>query len=408
VAGTAIEVGAVQTKEDYTAFVDVPWQVPTNRPSVRPMREFERHLFDRSRRFRGGSLTAQIDGMLLGKDNPFYEHGEIEMFLAKDHGGRPIARIAAIHNHLHNDFHGDKVGFFGFYQCVDGGETGRVATRAVVDLAGEWLRARGLESIRGPFNPTINDDCGIWVEGESYPTFLMPSNPHYYDDHLRAAGLAPVKSLRVYRLGFETISEDEWARWAKFAGRLQRSNPGLVVRGANFKDLDSEVKSFVSVFNAAWSRNWGFAPMSYSELRSLAELFQYMVDPNLIRAAEVEENGARKMVGVIIAVPDLNEFLRHSGGRLLHPTMIWKLIRMKTGRPTNRIRIAVLGVLPEYRHTPVSALLLYDALHVSKSFGAKEVEASWVLEDNVPMVKPLEDYHFAVTDRYLLYEKGLA
>ncbi len=404
---STVAVRPVRTKDDYKAFVDVPWHVPEDRPMVRPMREFERHLFDRGRQYRGNlSLASQIDGMLLGKDNPFYEHGEIEMFLARDLSGRPIARIAAIHNHLHNDFHHDKVGFFGFYQCLDGGELGRAATRAVVDAAASWLKGRGLESIRGPFNPTINDDCGIWIDGESYPTFLMPSNPRYYDSLLQAAGLRPVKSLRVYRLGFDQIPEEKWARWAKFVARIQRANPGITLRGANFKNLDQEVKSFVSVFNSAWSQNWGFAPMSYAELRSLAELFQYMVDPNLIRAAEVEENGVRKMVGVIIAVPDLNEFLRYSGGRLLHPSTIWKLVRMKTGTPTTRIRIAVLGVLPEYRHTPVSALLLYDSLRVAREFGAREVEASWILEDNLPMVKPLEDYHFNVTDRYMLYEMG--
>jgi GNAT superfamily N-acetyltransferase len=284
---------------------------------------------------------------------------------------------------------------------------GQAATKAVVDAAADWLKARGLESIRGPFNPTINDDCAIWIDGESYPTFLMPSNPRYYDQQLQAAGLEPVKPLRVYRLGLDQVPEEKWARWAKFAARIQRTNPEITLRGANFKELDSEVRSFVSVFNAAWSQNWGFAPMSYAELRSLAELFQYVVDPNLIRAAEVEEGGVRKMVGVIIAVPDLNEFLRSSNGSLLHPATIWKLARMKLmGKPTNRIRVAVLGVLPEYRHTPVSALLLYDGLRVAKEFGAREVEASWVLEDNIPMIKPLEDYHFTVTDRYMLYEKA--
>src|SRR5207248_11503838 len=135
----------------------------------------------------------------------------------RDPAGRAIARIAAIHNQLHNDFHHDKVGFFGFYQCVDGGEVGQAATKAVVDAAADWLKGRGLESIRGPFNPTINDDCAIWIDGASYPTFLMPSNPRYYDAQLKAAGLEPVKSLRVYRLGLDQVAEEKWGRWAKFA-----------------------------------------------------------------------------------------------------------------------------------------------------------------------------------------------
>jgi len=125
---SAVDVKTVQTRRDYETFVDLPWQVPMDRPSVRPMREFERHLFDKDRRFRGNrSPSAIIDVMLLGKENPFYEHGDLEMFLARDRSGQPLARIVAIHNRLHNDYHHDRTGFFGFYQCVDGGEIGREA-----------------------------------------------------------------------------------------------------------------------------------------------------------------------------------------------------------------------------------------------------------------------------------------
>src|SRR5579883_2055982 len=271
---STITVQPVRSRQDYHTFVELPWQVPQDRPMVRPMREFERHLFDRGRRFRGGlSASARLDALLLGKENPFYEHGDLEMFLARD-GGRPIARIAAIQNRLHNEWNHDQVGFFGFFQCVDGGESGRLATRELVDAASDWLRSRGLTSIRGPFNPTINDDCGIWTEGEAHPSFMMPSNPRYYPDLIQAAGLSPVKTLRVYRLDLTTIPENDWTRWLRMAERVQRGT-GVTLRGANFKDLDAEVKNFLSIYNAAEevANGWGFAPMSFKELRSMAELF---------------------------------------------------------------------------------------------------------------------------------------
>jgi hypothetical protein len=408
IATPTVKVERVTTRRDYDAFVKLPWQVPADRPMVRPMLEFERHLFDRGRRFRGSlSPAAILDSLLLGKENPFYEHGDLELFLAKDAVGRPVGRIVALENRLHNGFHHDTVGFFGFYQCIDGGELGRAATRGLVDEASAWLRQRGLTSIRGPFNPTINDECGIWVDGDSYPSFLMPSNPRYYADHLAAAGLAVVKNLRVYRQNFAAVSETKLARWLKVVERFRRSSPNLTIRSANFKHLDAEVNEFVNVFNAAWNQNWGFAPMSFLELRAMAELFQSMVDPNLIRAVEIEENGQKKVIGVMITIPDLNEFLRYSDGRLVHPVTIWKLVRMKLGQPTKRIRVAVLGVLPEYRHTPASIMLLFDSFAVGRKFGAKEMEASWILEDNQPIVTPLEANDFIVTDRYVILEKSI-
>jgi hypothetical protein len=407
---STIVVETVQTRRDYETFVDLPWQVPMDRAGVRPMREFERHLFDKGRRFRGSmSPQAMIDVMLLGQENPFYEHGELEMFLAKDETGKAVARIVAIHNRLHNDFHQDKTGFFGFYQCVDGGEVGREATRALVEAASDWLRARGLDSIRGPFNPTINDDCGIWLDGDSYPSFLMPSNPRYYADLLEAASMVRAKTLRVYRIDLQKdLSDAKWARWLKMTQRLERAYPNIHIRTADFKNLKVEVESFVDIFNLAWSKNWGFAPMSFKELMAMAELFQYMVDPNLIRAAEIEENGVRKTVGVMITIPDLNEFLRFSNGALLSPVLMWKVLRMKMSKkPTHRIRVAILGVLPDYRHTPVSIGLLVDSFKVAKAFGAKEIEASWILEDNVPMVQPLEHQGFSITDHYGIYERAV-
>src|SRR5438105_9403209 len=157
----AVTVEAVQTRADYNDFVDLPWRVPMDRQMVRPMRELQRQLFDRGKRFRGNlSLSALVDSLLFGKENPFYEHGDLEMFLARAEG-RPIGRIAAIVNRLHNEYHHDQLGFFGFYDCVDSGETGRAATRALVEAAGAWLKARGLTGMRGPVNPTQNDELGI-------------------------------------------------------------------------------------------------------------------------------------------------------------------------------------------------------------------------------------------------------
>ena len=408
-SASAIRVEVVHSAKDYHDFVNLPWRVPMGRPMVRPMREFQRHLFDHGR-FRGKlSLSALVDGALLGKENPFYEHGELEMFLARDTSGKSIARIAAIHNRLHNEYHNDSVGFFGFYECVDGGTVGRDATKALLSVASSWLHQKYLTSIRGPFNPTINDDCGIWLAGarDDYPSFLMPSNPPYYADHLQAAEMQVVKTMRVYRTSIDQYPENLWERWAKMMERLTRSS-GITLRGANLKDLDSEVKTFLGIYNAALADNWGYAPMSFSELRSMAELFQSLVDPNLIRAAEVVENGQRKVVGATITIPDLNEILRGTNGSLVHAKLFWKILRMKMGVPTKRIRVVFLGILPEYRHTPASVALLYDTMRMARKFGAKEVEASWILEDNRPMVKPLEDYDFKVTDSYVIYERPIA
>src|SRR5262249_41598375 len=158
---------------------------------------------------------------------------------------------------------------------VDAGDTGRTATRAVVEAAGAWLKGRGLTAMRGPFSPTINDEVGIWTEGDTYPTFLIPSNPRYYAGLLQAAGLVPLKTRRISRGPVSGIPDDRWDRWFRRAERIRQANH-LHIRAANFKNLDSEVTNMVTVYNATECDNWGFQPMSFGELRSMAELFQYM------------------------------------------------------------------------------------------------------------------------------------
>jgi hypothetical protein len=325
------------------------------------------------------------------------------MFLAKE-DGRPVGRIAAIENRLANEYHHDTLGYFGFFESIDSGDTGRAAAKGLVEAAEAWLKARGLTAMRGPFNPTMNDELGIWTEGSTAPAFLIPSNPRYYADLLQSAGLAPVKTLHIYRLPVSAIPEEKWSRWSKRFERMQETFK-VHLRAANFKDLDNEVKAMIHIYNTSECDNWGFQPMSYAELRSMAELFQYMLDPNLIRVAEIEEDGQRKIIGGTIAIPDLNEILINSNGRLVHPTAIRKLVRLKLGRPTRRIRIAFLGVLPEYRHTPASMILLYDSFRVARQFGAQEFEGSWILEDNRAMVKPMEDWGMTLTDKYVIFEK---
>ena len=92
----------VQSRTDFKRFIELPWQIydPTTYPKwIPPLR------------------LMVMDG-LDTKKNPFYKRAAREIFLAV-RDGRLVGRIAAIENKSHNDFHGDKVGFFGFFEVFD-------------------------------------------------------------------------------------------------------------------------------------------------------------------------------------------------------------------------------------------------------------------------------------------------
>ena len=79
-------------------------------------------------------LRMDVRTLLTPGKNPFFEHAEAQYFLAL-RNGRPVGRIAAIKNDAHTREHGDRVGFYGFFECVNE----QVAANALFDAAAGWL-----------------------------------------------------------------------------------------------------------------------------------------------------------------------------------------------------------------------------------------------------------------------------
>ena len=132
--------------------------------------------------------------------NPFFEHAEVECFLAFV-GDRVRGRIAAIDNRAHNEFHDDRVGFFGFFECEDD----PAVAAALFDAAARWLGARGKDVLRGPMNFSTNDDCGSLVDGFETlgPTFvklgqMIASSPGLFPAPLADACLRCLDEVKPF------------------------------------------------------------------------------------------------------------------------------------------------------------------------------------------------------------------
>src|SRR5207302_476246 len=139
-------------------------------------------------------LRMDVRTLLTPGKNPFFQHAQAQYFLARVNG-RTVGRIAAIKNDAHTREHGDRVGFYGFFECIDD----PAAARALFDTAATWLRARGLRVMRGPMSPSINDECGLLVEGfDTPPTLMMPHNPPYYVGLHEGYGFAKAKDLLAF------------------------------------------------------------------------------------------------------------------------------------------------------------------------------------------------------------------
>jgi GNAT superfamily N-acetyltransferase len=377
----SLDIVSVRSSRDLRRFIDLPWRVydKERHPQwVPPLRFLVKEALDDRR-------------------NRFYDQASRELFIAV-RNGMPVGRIAAIENRAHNDFHGDRIGFFGFFEAQEDQE----AATALVGAAGDWLRARGLDAIRGPVSPSTNHECGLLVRGFRWqPTFLTPWNPRYYAALLEGAGLRGVKDLLAY---FIPMNDDRFALPEKFAEHARRA---VGEQRVEFRDLDlrrwkQEIDLCWEVYNAAWEPNWGFVPMPRPEFQQMAEGLKYLLVPQFAFAAEVDGQPA----GFCLVVPDFNHVLEHNPSGRLFPTGLLKLLigkgRLKSGR------IMALGVKREFRTAGIFALFADELFRRGRAYGAVGAEASWILEDNELMNRPLRAIGAKEYRRWRMYEAPLA
>ena len=379
-AGT-LRIIPVEGARQLRQFIDVPWQVYDRRAHpqwVPPLRLMVREALDTRR-------------------NRFYARADRALWVAL-RSGRPVGRIAAIENRAHNDFHGDRVGFFGFFEALDDQE----AATALVDTAAEWLRARGLTALRGPVSPSTNHECGLLVRGfEAHPTFMTSWNPQYYPALLEGAGLAGVKDLLGY---FVPMDDPRFVLPARFEShaRRARARQRLTFRDLDMRRWKQEVALCWDVYNGAWEANWGFVPMARDEFEQMADGLKHIVSPRLAFAAEIDGEPA----GVCLAVPDYNELLKRiPSGRLL-PTGLVKILLGR--RRLRTARVMMLGVKPQFRGTGIFALFTHELYRRGRESGVIGGEASWILEDNELMNRPLRALGLEEYRRWRIYEKPLA
>jgi len=375
-----LEIAPAASRAEVRRFVDVPWRIPalSGAPQWVP------------------PLRIAVHDALDERRNPFYRRATRQLFVAL-RDGRPVGRIAAIENRAHNEFHGDRVGFFGFFDSVDDLEV----AQGLLDTAADWLRSRGLSTIRGPMSPSTNHECGLLVHGfDQHPVFLTPWNPPYYERLVLGAGFHCLKQLLAHNVDSEDPDFRFPARFAEHAERARRSGR-VTVRQLDPKHFDRELAVAWDVYNSAWDRNWGFVPMSREEFDHMGRELKPLLAPELALNVEVDGQPA----GFLLVVPDFNVIFKRIASGRLFPTGLFKLLLGKRGISSGRVM--ALGVKREYRRSDVFALLVDELYRRGTAYWLTRVEASWVLEDNDLMNRPMRALGAKQYRRWRIYDRAL-
>ena len=369
-----IAVDEVTSKRDLADFIDFPYRLYRDDANwVPPLKRDLRFTF--------------------GGRNPFWRHAERALFIAR-RDGVVVGRVAAIKDYGYVKFAGEPCGYFGFFEAENDGDV----AAALWDAAAAWLRSQDLAIMRGPMNPSTNEECAFLVEGFDRPPYIMMThNPPYYATLAEGYGFRKVRDLFAFVL---EISLARLERLERVAARALARNPGFAVRYVNVADFAAEVQLVREIYNRAWEDNWGFVPATRDEFESTARRLRSLVVPELVPLVFMDGDPA----GFIFTVPNYNEVLIKMGGSL-GPLSLFKFLTGK-GR-IKSCRVMLFGICPEYRRRGVDAVLMASNQRAALELGYKEAEFSWVLEDNELTKRAAAMLGARPYKRYRIYEKEI-
>ena len=347
----SVTVWPVQTKADQKAFIQFAWTHYRGDPNWIP------------------PIRMNIRELLNYRPHPFYDRAEIQTFLAKQ-DGVVVGRIAAIVDRAHNEYHDEQRGMFGFFECVDDQAT----ANALFDSARNWFAERGITKMRGPANPSQNYEWGLLVDGfDQPPTFMMTYNKPYYGNLITDYGFFKSQDLYAF-LGVVEELDNLDPKMAFIADEAERRF-NVKVRPISKQNFDQDVNSFLEIYNRSLPGQWGFTPMSESELRESAKGLKMLITPEMTTMAEIEG----KPVATVFGLLDYNPIIKKIDGKLFP----FGFLRILFGRKKiKKVRLISTNVVPEYQRWGLGIVLMKRLVPEVRKWGITEAEFSWVLESN--------------------------
>ena len=336
--------------------------------------------------------------LVFAQKNPFWEHAEIQLFVAtKD--GKDAGRVAAILDRAHNEFHGEKTVFFGFFESANDPEV----AGALFDAVAGWGKSRGMSNLRGPVNPSLNDEAGLLIDGfDSPPVLMMTYNPRYYVELCEKAGFCKAKDLLAY---WFDIGKKPLERLTRVANRLRKRETDIVVRTVSKGGLAKDLAKIREVYNEAWEKNWGFVPMTAAEMDYMAKRLKPLVVEELLWLAEARKpDGTLEPVAFMLNLPDYNLAIGKARGSLLPfgwLKFLLALPKIKT------LRVLTLGIKKPYRMRGIQSIMMADSLQFLLKKGYTGCEVSWLLEDNDLVINAVNLWGGRLYKTYRIYDRPI-
>jgi hypothetical protein len=385
-----VSVRPVSSKADTKAFVELAYRLNLSDPNWVP------------------PLKDEVRSLITPGKNPWFEHAEAAFFLAFRPGSaEPVGRISAQVDQLVLAHMAAGLGQWGMFEAED-----EAVARALLEAAEAWLRGRGMTRAMGPFSLGIWDEPGLLIEGFDHPPMVMMGhNSSRYRGWIEGAGYVGVKDLLTYDLPVD----------APFPPIVQRivasgeKNPRIRIRHIDKSRFDEEAALILAILNEAWSDNWGFVPLTDSEIAYAGKKLKPIVLEDMILVAEYDSGSEPgtgfEAVAFMMSLPDVNEFIADLKGELFPFGFVKLLWRLKRMRPKGG-RVPLMGVVKRLHATRLASQLAFMMIEYIRRagngrYGIRRAEVGWILDDNAPMISIAEAIESRINRRYRIYDKAL-
>ncbi len=342
-------------------------------------------------------LEMERQALLDPAKNPYFEHAIAKYWLVQ-RARKYVGRISAQIDQMAIKEQGEPVGHFGMLACIDDPKVANL----LLTTAENWLREQGMTKVQGPMNLSINQEVGLMVEGFDTPSMmLMPHDKPYLQKMLTDAGYESAVDMLAYIRDADTLFPEKLRKLA------ERGAGGKVtLRKLDMKRYDEEIETIVSIFNEGWHTNWGFVPMTDSEVKHMGQELRPIIEPELACFAEIDGESA----GFFVCVPDVNEMIRGINGKLLPFGWLKLLWRMKVRGPKTA-RVMLMGVRKKFSTGMLGQFLPFRMIYFVEPYLKKsaleQVEMGWILADNKPVRRLIERVGGNVYKKYKVFEKTL-
>ena len=379
-SSSALTIRPVRTKKDKKAFVDLAWEVYKDDPAWVP------------------PLKDEVHGLITPGKNPWFEHAKAEFWLA-ERGEKLVGRISAQVDALVEEHMGKGTGQWGMFEVLDG-----EAAATLIKTAEDWLRGQGMTRALGPISLSIWDEPGLEIEGfDEPPTAMMGHHKPEYKGWIEAAGYSKAKDLLTYEVDIAHWNDPKIDRLIAAGER----NPHIRIRMADKSKFAQEARTILNILNEAWSNNWGYVPLTESEIAYAGKKLKPIIYNELVRIAEIDG----EPVAFMLTIPDINELTKDLNGELFPFNFIKLLWRLRKPK-VKRARVPLMGVARKLHHSRMASMLAFMMIEYTRrdcvgKFGIDTGEFGWILEDNKGMLSIAELPGARVNHRYRIFEKAL-